>query len=774
MTLKYIKHTAVIGAGTMGRQIAASIANAGTHVLLLDIVPEGANDRDILAKKAIRQLTEDKLLFSPARVGNIQPGNIEDNLMQLKDVDWVIECVPEDEHIKHQTYQTLQEHTHNDTLISSNTSTIPLHRLKQGLSDAFQQRLCITHFFNPPNRMPLVELVAGRANDNAMIRCWKQFADTVLGKNVIEANDMAGFIANRIGIFFLLAGIEETYNAHLSIEAADAVMNGAFGLPKTGIFGLADLIGLSLIPDIANSMKELLPPQDAFHALEHGLSLIKTLQNQQAAIDGKPGFYASNKEGMLLAFDLESGHYRPKERVDITIGALHRFLGQDVAESHFARRLLARVLAYTASIAPDIAGNIGDIDAAMEDGYGWKRGPFALMDRLGVAWFSAEMEKEGIHPPVLLKQAMARGFYAQDEQGECYLGFDGRYMPEKSSSEKWSLRVKTAGKVPILTNASAQLWDVGDGIGCIAFTRNMGVIDEQVLDMLLAAVERAEDSLNGLIIGHDGEHFSAGLDLHIVLESAKTNRWQRVEDIIRQGQNTMMRIKTARIPVVPALCGYVVGGACELTLHCSAAEAYSFTRMGLVEADIGVIPAWGGTKEHCVRALVHGGRDVEIMVEEMLKAFRTLAFARKSANVDEAFALGFLQQPSAITANRKRLLSNAKQHCLALADNFHPNKEQIIAAPVETLYVHLMREVNRLYNNEPDMELHRLKLLETLASVLSGHRALALLERQAITPARAEWDRLDERLLLDSSLEAFMELVQTPESIQKIRKVLKQ
>lgn len=762
-----IKRAAVIGAGTMGSQIAATIANTDIPVLLLDLVPKGANDRDTLAKNAIEKLKQGKSLFSASKATNIQPGNMEDDLDKLEKVDWVIECVPEDQKIKLETYKKVGAHTDAHTLISSNTSTIPLNELKEGLDDGLQHRLCITHFFNPPSVMPLLELVADQDNEPQAIQAFKEFADRDLGKNVIRAKDTPGFIANRIGMFWLLCAMEEAEKEGISIETADAVMNGAFGFPKTGIFALADLIGLKLIPEIAKSMRKLLPEDDAFCQLEGGLKLVQARIN--AADKGtKAGFYRKTDDGKKQVLDLKTHEYRDIKKAKIEIEHWHDFLSGNKPESLFAVQVMTKLLGYASEVAPQIADNILDVDAAMRDGFGWKQGPFEMIDRIGASWLVNQMMPNRVHPSSLLQQAAAKGFYPK--QGT-YLSFDGNYRKRKIEKDKWTLALKTAGKKPIIESETAKLWDIGNNVACFEMTAKMGTIGWSTLDTLTQAVEKAESEFIGLVIGHDGKHFSAGLNLHIIAESAQRNDWKGVEALIKQGQESMLRIKQSRVPVVAAIFGYTLGGACEMTMHCAAAQAHALVHLGLVEINIGVIPAWGGTKEHLWDAIRHGGDDADSICNHALRGFREVAAAKRSANAEQAFDMELLHDPSRITANRERLLPDAKALVLRIAKYYQPRNEDIMEVPSEALHERFVIEVENICERQPNMDMHRKKALHKLAEAASGFAAVKSMERQVKT--RKGWNKISEREMLDSIRTIFMELVQTKEALEKIQNVIK-
>jgi len=762
---KNIRNAAVIGAGTMGSQIAALVASADIPVLLLDIVPPGVNDRDVLARKAIEKIAAQEGLGKRNSIQKIEPGNTEDPLDRLSGVDWIIECVSEDLAIKHDTYQKLSSYIEDHALVSSNTSSIPLAELRKGLPHHMQKRMCITHFFNPPDSMPLMEFVTDRNNNPEDTVRLERFADMHLGRTVIEVRDTPGFIANRIGLFWLLAAMEEAQKENIPVDIADSIMNGAFGFPRMGVFGLADFIGLKTIPDIVKSMRCYLPPEDEFLQLKAGLALI------DAQLKEKKGFYRDKKEAM----DLKSGAYHPATRLRLNIADWRTFLQEDTPESRFACRTLVRALSYAAHVAPAIAENILQIDAALRDGYGWEFGPFEMLDRLGSAWLMEVAGKQGLPSPEFIKQAAAQGgFYREvPREGKSYLSFDGTYCLPRIGLEKWPLSLKTAGKKPVLANESAQLWDIDDGVACFSLATKMGLIDARALDLLEQSLDKVKTDFHGLVIGHDGKHFSAGMNLHVVEECAAMQDWQRLEDMLRHGQRCMMKIRASHAPVVAGISGYTLGGGCEMTMHCAGVQAHAHTKMGLVEADIGVIPGWGGLSAHLINAVGCGADNIEAITTHVLRAFRQAAAAQKSSDAEEILAMDLLRTPVRISYNRNRLLPDAKELCrnISMTRTLHPQKA--IDVPVDALYTGLLTEVEDMRARAPEMTPHRALLLKHLAQVLSGHAAMSR-KQQSAAVIKEGWSKLTEHELMQTSLDAFMELVREDESLRKVKAVLKQ
>lgn len=761
---KNIRNAAVIGAGMMGSQIAALVASADIPVLLLDRVPEGVNDRDILAKQAIEKIGMHTSMGIRNGAVRIEAGNTEDHMDRLSEMDWVIECVSEDLDVKRSTYQKLSSYVEDHAIVTSNTSSIPLTELRKGLPHHMRKRMCIAHFFNPPESEPLLELVIDDENNSEDVVRLQRFADQQLGRTVIEVRDTPGFIANRIGIFWLLTAMEEAQKEGLAVDTVDNLMNGSFGFPKTGIFGLADFIGLSTIPAVVKSMSQNLPKEDALFQLQTGLSLI------EARIKAKNGFYSDRK----LVVDLKEGKYRPIEKKKLSITDWRAFLSEDTPESRFVCRTLIRALNYTAQVASSIAENILQVDAAMRDGYGWEYGPFEIVNRLGCDWLVQALEKQSLIPAPFLKLAVEkRGCYADvPGDGISYLSFDGAYRQPRLGLEKWPLVLKTARKKPILQNSVAQLWDIEDGVACFSVNTRMGLINNEVLDLLEQSLERVAADFSGLVIGHDGKNFSAGMDLNLMAQSAKAGDWKNIEDILRRGQRCFMNIRNSHAPIVAAVSGYTLGGGCELAMHCAGAQMHAQVKAGLVEADIGLIPGWGGLAAHLINAVMRDGEHIETITQKVVRAFRQVATAYKSSDAEEAISMELMSPSSRISYNRNRLLPDAKELCrnISMTRPAHPQKKEL-NVPVKAIYASLLAEIETLKEHEADMTPHRKLLLQRLAEILSGRAAMNLYPAAVISTERCV--KLTEQDLMQTSLDAFMELLREDEALNKMGSILR-
>jgi 3-hydroxyacyl-CoA dehydrogenase len=610
--MRPIQKATVIGAGVMGAGIAAQFANAGIPVLLLDIVPPGATRRNALAEGAIAKMlkTEPAPFMSQRAAKLVTPGNIEDHLAQVQDSDWIIEAVVERLDIKRELYRRLDEVRRPGTAVSSNTSTIPLAELTSGSSEAFKRDFLITHFFNPPRYMRLLEIVASSATDPALVDAVSSFADRTLGKSIVRCKDSPGFIANRLGVYWLQVGVIEAIDLGLTVEEADAVIGRPMGIPKTGVFGLIDLVGLDLMPHINASLAKLLPKADAFHAANRDLPLIRNMISEgNIGRKGKGGFYRINRASGAKtkeAIDLGTGAYRPERRADPPELAraakdLRGLLDGTGKIGRYAWRVLGRTLSYAAALIPEAALDINAIDEAMRLGYNWQWGPFELIDRIGAAWLADKLAADGLPVPALLRAARDKTFYRIEQGRRQYLGTDGAYHDVRRAEGVLVLEdIKLASK-PVLKNASAAVWDIGDGVLCFEFTSKSNSLDEQIITLLGKTISLVQEKYKALVIYNERQNFSVGANLGLALFAANIAAWSEIEKLIAAGQQTYKSLKYAPFPVVGAPAGMALGGGCEMLLHCDAVQAHAESYVGLVECGVGVIPGWGGCKEMLTR-----------------------------------------------------------------------------------------------------------------------------------------------------------------------------
>ncbi|MBM3517459.1 MAG: 3-hydroxyacyl-CoA dehydrogenase/enoyl-CoA hydratase family protein [Alphaproteobacteria bacterium] len=767
-----IRKVAVIGAGVMGSGIAAHVANAGTPVVLLDIVAKGER-RSALAEAAIERLGKQSPapLMDPRNVERITPGNLGDDLGLLADCDWICEAVLENLAIKHATYRTLEAARRPGSIITSNTSTIPLKALVEGLPGSFVRDFAITHFFNPVRYMRLLEVVPGPSTRADALAALGGFADERLGKTVVRCKDTPGFIANRIGIFWSTVAMVEALALGLSVEEADAIVGAPMGIPKTGIFGLMDLTGIDLAPHINDSMLKLLPAEDPFRIVfdAHGplaRLIADMIREGHTGRKGKGGFYrlvTADGERRKEARDLATGAYRPAEKPEFESaraarrGGLRALVEHADAGGRYAWRVLSQVLSYAAELVPEISDDVAAVDTAMRTGYAWKQGPFEQIDALGTAWFAERLAADGRPVPPLLAAAAGRPFYREAGAAAEVLSPAGRYVSIAVRPDAWRLADKKRGRQPIASNPSASLWDVDDGVACLEFHSKMNAIDAGTLALVVRAAQLHRQGFKALIIGNDGENFSVGANIGLALFAANAAMWPLLEQNVKAGQDAYLGLKYAPFPVVGAPAGMALGGGCEILLHCSAIQAHAETYMGLVETGVGIIPAWGGTKEMVSRAALAPGRPGGLM-PPVAQAFETISLAKISRSAAEARALGFLRPGDGITMNRDRLLADAKAKALDLARDYQPPKPAEIVLPGPSGRVALDLAVTG-FVKAGKASRHDQFVARALATVVTGGGT-------DMTEA------VSEKQLLALEREAFLALIRLPKTLDRMEHTL--
>lgn len=751
-----INKVAVIGAGLMGGGIAAHVANAGVDVILLDIVPKGAKKRSELALNAVERMlkTEPAPFMEKRNAKRITCGNIEDDLALLAEADWIVEAVIEKLDIKQTIYRQIDSVRKPGSIVSSNTSTIPCADLMNGMDESFQRDFLITHFFNPPRYMRLLEIVSGEKTRDEAVATVSEFADHRLGKGVVDCKDTPGFIANRIGTFWIQAAVVEAFKGGVTVEQADAAIGRAIGIPKTGIFGLMDLVGIDLMPLVSKSLYDAVPENDTYRTLYGEPELIlKMIAEGSIGRKGKGGFYRLNKESgkpVKEVIDLTTGAYSAALRQTPdsvrTAGSSPRALFEHGdAASDFAWQVMSSTLVYTADLIPEIADTVVAIDDAMKLGYAWKSGPFELIDKIGAEWFAERLAAEGRAVPEFVRLAAENGGFYRVDQGRLqYLTADGAYVPiERAPGVLLLSDVKRAGK-PILRNGSASLWDIGDGVACLEFHSKMNAIDPDTLGMIGKSVATVSKDFKALVLHNEGSNYSVGVNLGLALFAINLAAWPMMEDMVKQGQDAFKALKFAPFPVVGAPSGMALGGGCESLLHCDAVQAHAETYIGLAEVGVGLIPGWGGCKEMLVRGLAdkRGGILSGGAMPTISKLFQTIGLAKVSRSAAQAFEHGYLRDGDNITFNRDRLLADAKARALELAVDYHAPEPKEIKLPGKSARVALMMAVRGLAKTRKATP-HDLTVVDQLGLVLTGGKTdttdavseddLSTLERQALT-----------------------------------------
>jgi 3-hydroxyacyl-CoA dehydrogenase len=770
---KPIEKIVVIGAGVMGAAIAAHIANAGTQVHLLDIVKD-EGDRNAVARDAIAKMlkTNPAPFTHPKNAKNIIVGNIDDDLSVVKDADWVIEAIIERLDIKHALYQKIAALRGTDTIISSNTSTIPLHKLIENQDKAFQEHFLITHFFNPPRYMRLLEVVTGDKTKAGLAERVSHYADVRLGKAVVPCKDTAGFIANRLGVFWMTTAINAAFDQQITIEEADALLSRPIGVPKTGVFGLVDLVGLDLMPHLSKSLLDHLPADDAYRSAFRDIPLVNQLiADGYTGRKGKGGFYRLNTEGgkkQKEALDLQSGQYKPEQKTSLAAAdagrkGLQAVLTHDDKYGAYIHSVIIPTLHYAASLVPQIADDIVVIDRAMQMGFNWKFGPFEMIDQLGVDWFIAQCEKLSLSIPPLLDKARGQSFYKIENGALQFLGTDGVYHNVTRPEGVLLLSdIKRASK-PLAKNGSASLWDIGDGVICIEFHTKMNAIDTDIFAQLQKAIQLIGDGkgdYKALVVHNEAEHFSAGANIGLALFALNVGLFGQIEELVAMGQKTYNQLQYAPFPVVAAPSGMALGGGCEILLHSDAVLAHAELYMGLVEVGVGLIPGWGGCKELLLRHAAKAGAKSGPMVPA-IKAFETISVAKTSTSAAEAFDLLYLREGvDAIVMNKDRLLFDAKQKALALATDYKaPQRDRTISLPGLSGKTAMMMAVGD-FLKKGVATVYDGTVSEALADVLSGGE-----NADPTAP-------VDEDFLLKQERTAFNRLVRNEGTLNRIQHML--
>ena len=609
------RNIAVIGAGTMGSGIAAQIANAGHQVLLLDLAARDGAEKSPAEMAIDRLLASDPpQLMHKRNAGSITTGTISDDFDKLAECDWIIEAVVERLDIKKDLYARLHATIGPDCIVSSNTSTIPISLLVEDMPADFRKRFAITHYFNPVRYMRLLELVRGADTEDAVIDRLADFNDRVLGKGVVRCADTPGFLGNRVGVFALQVGIDEAMRNALTIEQADALMGRPMGIPKTGVFGLYDLIGIDLMVDVVASLRSILPEGDAFHAVGGENAMISAMiADGFTGNKGRGGFYMTGDDGSEMARPLTGAgaalaDWRPasSDLPDAAVRAadaaatrrepLLELLDGNDSCARFSRRVLGRVLAYAASLVPDVTSSPQDIDDAMKLGFNWQRGPFEMIDAIGPSRMAALLKEADLDvPPVLATEAP---FYQPDGDVLTVRQADGSQSPVRLPAGVMRFHMTRQTLTPIASNNAASLFALDGDLRLVEFHSKANALTDESMEIVAAA---ADDHGKGIIIHNDAQHFSAGVDLNAFRSLIEASDWDGIDAFLARFQDAVFKLKYTPVPVVGAPSGLAAGGGYEVLAHCDRLVVHTNSVMGLVEAGVGVVPGGGGIKDTYLR-----------------------------------------------------------------------------------------------------------------------------------------------------------------------------
>ena len=742
-----IRHAAVLGAGTMGAQIAAHLANAGVAPLLLDVTADAAR-QGLERAKALKP----DPFFTKDTHSLIRTGSFDD-LSDLRRCDWVVEAIVEQLAIKQALLARVAAHIGEHTIVSSNTSGIPLAMIASGLDESFRARWLGTHFFNPPRYLQLLEVIPTAETRPDVVRRISTFAERRLGKGVVLARDTPGFIANRIGLFGLMQVFRAMCAAGLSVEEVDAITGPAIGRPKSATFRTMDLAGLDLLAQVTRDLAERLPADERAAFAVPPVVQELVARGWIGAKSGR-GFYRKAEDGSIHALDLSAMDYREAARVRLPsvdgAKSIERtgeriktlFLGRDKV-GEFLRSALAPTILYAARVAPSVAYQVEDVDRAMRWGFGWDLGPFETLRAIGIDEVVAALPAgDRADADAVLSSALAAATGVRTS----------------ASGTPQILPPVEERTAVVRRNPGASLVDIGDGVLCVEFHSKMNAIGGDTIQMLEAGVKEASANFAALVIGNNASHFSAGANLMLLLLEAQEGNWEDVDLIVRAFQRATMGLKHADVPVVVCPAGMTLGGGCEISLHGARVQAAAESYIGLVEVGVGLIPAGGGTKEMLARAVEGLPAGVD-MLPFVQRTFETIGFGKVSASAPDAKRLGYLREMDGVTMNRDRLLADAKAAALAEAASFVPRQPRsairvgggnLLAAL--KLGIHLASRAGRISDHD----------------ALIG-RKLAWILSAGDGPART----VSEQELLDLEREAFLSLCGERKTQERIAYTLK-
>ena len=652
----------VIGAGTMGAGIAGQVANAGIEVWLLDLPTEGENVNS-LAQRGLERLRDPDMpgIMSKEAEELIHLGNTRDNFNELTECDWIAEAVVERLDIKQALYKKLHDSCKESAIITSNTSTIPISLLTEGMPQDFCERFAITHFFNPVRFMRLLELVRGEQTRQDVMDTLDVFCESMLGKGVVPCSDTPGFLANRVGVFAIQCALHKAFEYNLSPTEADAFFGRPLGLPKTGVFGLYDLIGIDLMADVAKSLENILPENDEFHKYAAPIEFVSNMiANGQTGNKNDQGFYKQVGDDKMV-IDLSNGNYVEHKRLKTSLLEDAEKIGVTAIISDqskyglFIWDVLSETLSYAASLVPEVTEDVTQIDDAMKLGYNWVKGPFELIDEIGIDYFVKRLKNSARDVPDFLENSLNNKFYTSSNSILSTLTSSGELKP--IIRPKGVLRFSEARQTltPINSNESAS-WFEYEGAAIVEFHSKANALDTQSLDMISDAVTASENKgLRGVIIHNDFQHFSCGVSLWSVRNFFEKNDFDSLDDFLAYFQNTMLQMRDSNLPVIAAPVGMSIGGGFEVVLHADHVVSHANSVMGLVESFVGVVPAGGGCKE----MLYRWTEKLNDTQKGAWKSFMNIGLGRKANSPQEADALSMRRPGDTFQMNRDRILNAA-------------------------------------------------------------------------------------------------------------------
>jgi 3-hydroxyacyl-CoA dehydrogenase len=781
---RIIKKVAILGSGVMGSRIACHFANIGVQVLLLDIVPKDAPSGD---KKARNKIVDDALAFalksnpSPIYLKSfarrISTGNFEDDLSKITDYDWVIEVVVERLDIKQQVFEKVEKYRKPGTLITSNTSGIPIHLMTEGRSDDFKQHFCGSHFFNPPRYLKLLEIIPTKDTLPEVLNFLMEYGEKFLGKITVLAKDTPAFIGNRIGVFSIMSILHYVEKNGMTVEEVDKLTGPVIGHPKSATFRTNDVVGLDTMVHVANGLSKNAPDDEAKQLFDIPEFVNGMLKNNWLGSKTGQGFYKKEKvdgTNQFFALDLKTLEYKPSQKVKFaslettkTVDSLKDrlkilFAAKDKA-GDFYRDTFYQLFAYSSNRIPEIADELYKIDAAVNAGFGWEMGPFEKWDALGVTDTVKAMEAAGNKPAQWVYDMLASGaesFYKIADGNRQYYDITSKTYKVIPGTENFILLSNIREANTIWKNTGTTITDIGDGIINLEFHTKMNTIGGDVIEGINKAITLAEKSYKGLVISNEGANFSAGANVGMIFMMAVEQEFDELNVVIKAFQNAMMRIRYSSIPVVAAPHQMALGGGCELCLHADKVVAHAELYMGLVEFGVGLIPGGGGTKEFALR-LSDELQDGDIEMNNFRDRFLTIGQAKVSTSAYEAIEFGYLKKGrDVVVVSQNRLLAEAKQHCLQLANDGY-------VQPVQRTDIRVLGKqalglgyigANTMYSGNYISE-HDVKISQKLAYVLAGGDL-------------SQPSLVSEEYLLGLEREAFVSLCTERKTLERIQSII--
>lgn len=790
-----IRRAAVLGAGVMGSAIAAHLANVGIPSYLLDIVPleltedekkkglslqspQVRNRFSINGKKRIQDGTPSPI-YLKEDMELITCGNFEDNLSWISNADWIIEAVIEDLIIKKELFKKIHPFLKEGAIVSSNTSGISISKMCEELPKDFKERFLGTHFFNPPRYMKLLEIIPNPFTSKDVIHRISEFGEKILGKGVVYAKDTPNFIANRIGAYSIGITLRTMIEDGYTVEEVDYITGTPIGRPRLATFRLADLIGLDVMVHGSKNLYENISDREEKEIFIFPPFIHEMIKNGLLGQKTKQGFYKKWKEGEkeeTLVLDYNSLSYRPEKKISFPSIEMVKNI-DDVRErikvlitisdrgGEFAWKILKKTLLYSAEKIPEISDDILNIDRAMRWGYNWELGPFEIWDSIGLKSSIKRMEKEGEKIPHFVEDILKKGFSSFYEKKDGQILYFDIYLKDyKQIEDKYEiiiLKNLKDQKKTIISNQAASLVDIGDGILCLEFHSKRNAIEPETIQLMMNSLRKLKEGFDGMVIGNQGENFSVGANLSLILYEIQKENWKEIEAHIKRFQDLLMEVKYFEKPIVAVPFGMTLGGGCEICLSCHKIRAYAETYMGLVEIGVGLIPAGGGIKEMLIRSIESVPEDIDLDYFPFVqRAFETVARAKVSTSAKEAKKLGYMRQSDLITINRDHLIYDAKRMVLEmLRENYRPPRPKKIKVLGEKGYA--LFQIGLFYQKEGGyITEYDQYVAKRLAYVFSGGNL----------PDNTE---VSEQYILDLERETFLSLCGDERTRKRIEHMLK-